>query len=79
MNKKLDFELNRAGVRKLMRSEEMIEVLNAYGSAVRGRCGDGFKQNAYKGKTRANVMIYADSYAAKRRNLRENTLLKALK
>lgn len=75
---KFKFELNRGGVRQLLQSEGMQEVLSSYASEVRNRAGEGYKQDIYIGKNRANAMVYADSYQAKRDNLKNNTLLKSL-
>lgn len=79
MNNKLKFQLNRAGVRELMRSEEMQKILEGYASDIRGRCGEDFEQDLRVGKNRANAMVYTNTIRGKRRNLRDNTLLKALK
>ena len=39
---KLDFRLNREGVRTLMRSPEMKAVLKDRADTVKDRCGDGY-------------------------------------
>ena len=40
---KVRFELDRAGVRALMRSPEMQAVLKARADTVKDRCGDGYE------------------------------------
>ena len=75
---KMEFKLNRAGVRALMQSEEMQAVLTDDASGIQNRCGDGYVQDIYIGKTRANAQITAKSFKAKRDNLKNNTLLKAV-
>lgn len=75
---KFKFELNRAGVAELMKSTAMQEVLKEKASAIRNRCGDGYEQDSYVGKNRANAMVTASSIKAKRDNLKNNTLLKAV-
>ena len=72
------FQLNRAGVAELMKSSAMQEVLNEKASAIRSRCGDGYEQDSYVGQNRANAMVTASSLKAKRDNLKNNTLLKAV-
>ena len=62
-----------------MKSAEMQHVLEEKATAIRNRAGDGYKQDTYVGKTRANAMVYADSYKAKRENMKNNTLLKAVR
>lgn len=74
----LKFKLDRAGVAELMKSEAMQAVLTEEASKVMGRVGDGYEQDVYVGKTRANAMVSAATYQAKKDNLKNNTLLKAL-
>ncbi|MCR1233228.1 hypothetical protein [Streptococcus suis] len=76
---KMRFKLNRAGVRDLLKSPEMQAVLTDKANGIRNRAGDGYASDIYVGKTRANAMVYADSFKAKRDNKKNNTLLKAVK
>lgn len=76
---KVRVELNRAGVRELLRSPEMKAVVTKYADAVLKRCGSGYERDAYTGKNRVNSMVRAKSKKAKRENAENNTLLKALK
>ena len=76
---KFKFKLNSAGVRALLKSEEMQSSLAAEASRIRGRLGAGYRQDAFIGKNRANAMVWAESPAAKRENLKQNTLLKAVR
>jgi hypothetical protein len=75
----MKFKLNRSGVASLMKSAEMQGVLEEKATAVRNRAGDGYKQDTFVGKTRANAMVYADTYQAKKDNMKNNTLLKAVR
>lgn len=75
----LKFKLNRSGVASLMKSAEMQGVLEEKATAVRNRAGEGYKQDTFVGKTRANAMVYADTYQAKKDNMKNNTLLKAVR
>ena len=79
MSKKTKFVLNRIGVRELMQSTEMQMVLNERASQAVQRLGAGYASDSYVGKTRANAMVYADSFDAKLENLRNNSILKAVK
>lgn len=76
---KSGFKLNYAGVGQLLKSAEMQKVLEEKATAVKNRCGDGYGQDIYVGKNRANAMVYPDSYAAKRDNMKNNTILKAVR
>ena len=62
-----------------MKSAEMQGVLEEKATAVRNRAGEGYKQDTFVGKTRANAMVYADTYQAKKDNMKNNTLLKAVR
>lgn len=79
MSKKVEFKLNRAGVRALMQSEEMQNVLQKSASAIRDRCGDGYEQDLRVGKNRANAQVWAETSKAKRDNSKNNTILKAVR
>lgn len=79
MNKKFEFKLNGSGVRDLLQSESMQNLLVEKASGIRNRCGDGYAQDIHVGKNRANAMVYADSFKAKRDNSKNNTILKAIK
>lgn len=76
---KSKFKLNYSGVGQLMKSAEMQSVLTEKASAIKNRCGDGYGQDVYVGKSRANAMVFADSSAAKRDNMKNNTILKAVR
>lgn len=71
------FVLKRSGVAQLLKSNEMQSALKAKATIIRERCGDGYEQDIYVGKNRAN-MVYADSIKAKRSNAKHNTILKAV-
>lgn len=75
----LKFKLNRQGVSALMKSNEMISVLEGYGNDIKARCGEGYSTDTMVGKNRANTMIYAETYQAKSDNKKNNTILKALR
>lgn len=74
----IKFKLNRQGIRELLKSNEMEAVLREKARKVRDRAGDGFEDDIYSGRNRANAMVKASTYQANRRNREENTLLRAL-
>lgn len=76
---KLKFKLNRKGVRKLLKSEEVQTVIAEQAERVKRRCGKGFSSDMFIGKRRAIASVWPKSPAAKRRNKRHNTLLKAVR
>ena len=76
---KSGFKLNYAGVGQLLKSAEMQKDLEEKATAIKNRCGDGYGQDTYVGKTRANAMVYAETFEAKRDNMKNNTILKAVR
>jgi hypothetical protein len=75
---KVKFELDRAGVRELLRSPEAASVCRSYAENVRGRAGEGYEVTTYTGRNRANASVHAETYEARKDNYDNNTLLKAL-
>ena len=71
--------LNTAGVREMLKSKEMEAICSEQAGMVMGRVGNGYKTDTHTGVNRVNAMVWADSYQAKKDNLDNNTLLKALK
>ena len=76
---KMKFKLNRSGVAQLMKSAEMQAVLKEKASAIKNRCGDGYEQDIFVGKNRANAMVSAESFKARKDNSKNNTILKAVR
>lgn len=77
------FELNRSGVRDMLRSEEMQNILGGLAEDVlnnaQSQSGqNGYVKTVYVGKNRANASVHAETLLAKRENSKNNTLLKAL-
>lgn len=72
----IKFELNRAGVRELLKSPGIQSALIASAGKIRNRAGNDY--DVYVGANRANVSVRTGSEAAERDNLRNNTLLKAI-
>ena len=75
---KFIFKLNRKGVAELMKSQAMQDVLKEHATTIKNRAGDGYEQDIYVGKNRANAMVKAETFKAKKDNSKNNTLLKAV-
>lgn len=71
------FVLSRAGVRELMQSQEMQDVLVDFAGQVADRAGDGY--DVYVGTNRANVSVMTATEEAMADNLDHNTLEKAIR
>ncbi|MGI1734901.1 hypothetical protein [Streptococcus uberis] len=75
---KFVFKLNRSGVAELMKSQAMQDVLKEHATTIKNRAGDGYEQDIYVGKNRANAMVKAETFKARKDNSKNNTLLKAV-
>ena len=73
------FKINRSGIAELMKSAEMQVVLEKRATAIQKRCGEGFNHDLHVGKNRANAMVFAETFEAKRDNSKNNTILKAVR
>ncbi len=72
------FVLNREGVRDLLRSKEMMDICSDYANSALGRLGSGYEVTTHTGANRVNAQVAAETFAAKRENLKSNTILKAV-
>lgn len=76
---KVTIQLNSEGVREMLRSEEMKTICEELANKAQGKLGDGYTVTSMTGKNRVNASIFAESYEAKRENMENNTILKALR
>lgn len=76
---KVKIELNTSGVRELLKSSEMKAECEKHAKQALGKLGDGYMVTTHTGKNRVNASIYAESYRARRDNMENNTILKALR
>lgn len=75
---KFKFELNKQGVAELLKGDKMAGILSDAGHRAAATAGVGFETDTKVIGTRQVCLISADTPEAKRRNLKENVLLKAL-
>lgn len=75
---KVQFKLNRDGVRELLRSNGTANACRDQANKIAERCGPGYEVSIYKGTTRANASVMAVTEEAIRENYENNTLEKAL-
>ena len=75
---KVKIELNSSGIRQLLKSEEMGQMLKQQAEQVRARCGSGYSTDLYQASSRVIAGVFAKTAEAAKQNSRENTLLKAL-
>jgi hypothetical protein len=72
-------ELSSDGIRALLKSNDMKAECEKRANDALGRLGPGYVVTTHTGKNRVNASIFAESYAAKRENMENNTILKALR
>lgn len=72
-------ELNSDGVRELLQSAEMSAICREHAQAIAGRAGDGYTVTTFLGATRVNASVITGTEEAARDNLKNNTLLKAVR
>lgn len=75
---KVKIELNSSGIRQLLKSEEMGQMLKQQAEQVRARCGSGYSTDLYQASSRVIAGVFAETAEAAKQNSRENTLIKAL-
>ena len=72
-------ELIPEGVKELLQSPEMEAGCLSHAQAIAGRAGDGYTVDSRVGRTRVNARVTATTAQARKDNLKNNTLLKAVR
>ena len=78
---KVKFELNKSGVRDLLKSAEAQSECMKYANAAFGRASassDGYAVETRNYPERSGAAVRATTYEARKDNFENNTLLKAL-
>ena len=79
---KVKFELNRAGVRELLKSAEMQQICMQHANATLQTAlgsSDGYVAEPRNYPERSGAAVRADTYEARKDNSDNNTLLKSLR
>ena len=71
-------ELNHDGIREFLRSTEVSELVSSYAKAAAEQLGEGYAADKLLQPTRQIASVYADTTAARRENLENNSILKAV-
>lgn len=71
-------ELNGEGVRQLLRSSRMQDIVSAYAGRVQRTAGEQYETSMRVNKDRCAARVSPASIHAYYSNLKHNTLLKAL-
>lgn len=76
--KDVKVKLNRGQVRKLLRSQEMMNICTKFAYAAQSRLGEGYEVSYRTGKNRVNAEVAAISPEARQENSDNNSIMKAL-
>ncbi len=76
---KATVQLNYAEVGRLLKSQEVMNVLDAQADGIIARGRGVYEKSPYVGKNRCNVAIVTSDEATYYKNLQDNRLLKALR
>lgn len=72
-------ELRRGEIRGLLRSDGVAQLCRQYADSAVSRLGDGYEADTYTGKNRVNASVMAVTYKARKENMENNSILKAIK
>ena len=76
---KIKVVLNEAGVRQMLKSEEIAALLEEKAQDAVSRLGGEYNITTHKGPNRVNVSISPSSYKARKETLENNAIIKALR
>ena len=76
---KIDFKLDRNGVRYFLNCSSMKELVTTEAQKRKASCGEGYETQTGRSGNRVGAIVFADTYEAKKDNAEHNTLLRALK
>ncbi len=71
-------ELNHGQIRRFLHSREVAELVKSYADKAADRLGVGYKSDEKLMSTRAIASVYTDTPEARRENLQNNSILKAV-
>lgn len=72
------YKANRAGLRELLQGEVAQTLVTRHTDRLAEAAGDGFVGSTKQGKTRFRGIVFADTWSAKRREAKQNILLRVL-
>lgn len=79
MSGKTKIVLNSPGIRSLLRSGEMKDLVGQHAAQIATNAGSGYEFDTYTGPGRVNASVYCADAKAERDNLENNTLLKSMR
>ncbi len=76
---KVEVIIDSAAVRDMLRSSEMMAICEERANNAVGKLGAGYSVTTMTGKNRVNASVFAETYQAKKENMENNSILKALR
>lgn len=75
---KTKIELNHSGIKTFLHSKAVAEDLKSRADRIADKLGNGYKSDFRHMGSRVIASVYADSNSARRQNMRENSIMKAV-
>lgn len=75
---KVKFVIHKNGVKDLLNSQEMQDMLASKAAVIAARAGDGFTSGVRVGSDRARAYVLPETYVARRRQAKHHLLERAV-
>ena len=75
---KVEFVIHKNGVKDLLKSQEVQDMLATKSAVIAARAGDGFTSGVRVGTDRARAYVLPETYAARRRQAKHHLLERAV-
>ena len=75
---KVEFAIHKNGVKELLKSQEVRDMLATKAAIIAARAGDGFTSGVRVGTDRARAYVLPETYAARRRQAKHHLLERAV-
>ena len=75
---KVEFVIHKNGVKDLLKSQEVRDMLATKAALIAARAGDGFTSGVRVGTDRARAYILPETYVARRRQAKHHLLERAV-
>jgi len=75
---KVEFVIHKNGVKDLLKSQEVQDMLATKAAVIAARAGDGFTSGVRVGTDRARAYVLPDTYVARRRQAKHHLLERAV-
>lgn len=73
-----NYKSNKAGLEALARGPAVQRLVRSHANAIAARAGDGFEASFTQGRRRFVGIVFANTFSSKRREARDNVLVRVL-